>query len=275
MAKSPLKIWLGAKLKHIRHTLSANNNPFFIGYYTYAYRPEPGSISDFFDAYSKSIPGGLQVVQIGANDGITHDPIHKFIKRDKWKGVLLEPQPFVHNTYLKPIYAKNPGIHTLCAAVGDTDTTQTLYKIGFSTMRWATGLASFDLDNVQKAFENGLVDTQCENYGIKIPETQEERIKSEEVEVIRPETLLNKYSIDHIDLLQIDCEGYDFEVIKLFNIAKTKPRVIVFENSHIGDEGSNECDILLASNGYQFKNMGPNTLAMKEPLGAFAHWFKA
>lgn len=273
--KSPFKIWLGSRLKSFRHNLSASNNPLFIGYYKYIYRPEPGGISAFFDAYSKSIPGGLQVVQIGANDGITHDPIHKFIKRDKWKGVLLEPQPFVHDTYLRPIYARNTGIHTLCAAVGPADSSQKLYKIGFSTMRWATGLASFDEENVQKAFENGLVDQQCQKYGITIPEAMEERIQSEDVQVISPETLLKTYGIEQIDLLQIDCEGYDFEVIKLFNIDKTQPKVIVFENSHIGDEGNNECDVLLLSNGYRYKNMGPNTLAMKAPLGEFASWFEA
>jgi len=273
--KSPFKIWLTAKLKSVRHNLSASNNPLFISFYKYLYRPEPGSISAFFDAYSKSIPSGLQVVQIGANDGITHDPIHKFIKRDNWKGVLLEPQPFVHNTYRKPIYAKNPGIHTLCAAVGETDTSQKLYKIAFSTMRWATGLASFDEENVLKAFENGLVDSQCEKYGIQIPENQKDWIESEDVQVICPETLLKTYKIESVDLLQIDCEGYDFEVIKLFNIAKTQPKVIVFENSHIGNDGNSECDILLSSNGYQYKNMGPNTLAMKAPLGEFASWFNA
>lgn len=273
--KSLFKIWLAAKLKSFRHNLSASNNPLFIGYYKYAYRPENGSISAFFDAYSKSIPNGLQVVQIGANDGITHDPIHKFIKRDNWKGILLEPQPFVHDTYLKPIYAKNPGIHTLCAAVGEKDASQKLYKIGFSTMRWATGLASFDKENVLKAFENGLVHVQSEKYRIEIPKKEEDWIESEDVQVISPETLLKTYQIDSIDLLQIDCEGYDFEVIKLFNIAKTQPKVIVFENSHIGKEGSTECDVLLATNGYRYKNMGPNTLAMKEPLGDFAHWFDA
>ena len=70
----------------IRFNMSASNNPLFIGFYRNFYNPKKGSLSDFLSQYSKSKPGNFTVVQIGANDGITHDPIHKFIKRDDWKG---------------------------------------------------------------------------------------------------------------------------------------------------------------------------------------------
>ena len=83
----------------IRFKLSSENNPLFIGYYKYLYRPKKGSLEEFLNEYSKSKIDGLTVIQIGANDGITHDPIHKFIKRDKWNGVLLEPQPYVYEHY--------------------------------------------------------------------------------------------------------------------------------------------------------------------------------
>lgn len=34
-------------------------------------------------------------IQIGANDGISNDPLHKFITQFCWKGILLEPLPEV------------------------------------------------------------------------------------------------------------------------------------------------------------------------------------
>jgi hypothetical protein len=66
--------------------------------------------------------------------------------------VLSEPQPYVYEYYLKKIYQKNKGIQTLCTAIDEKDGKHPLYKIGFSDMRWATDLASFRKENVEKAF---------------------------------------------------------------------------------------------------------------------------
>ena len=90
----------------LRFRLSTNNSPLFIGFYKYFYRPSKGSLNDFLNQYSLSKQDSFTVIQAGANDGITHDPIHKFIKRDHWKGVLLEPQAYVFNKSLTKIYKK-------------------------------------------------------------------------------------------------------------------------------------------------------------------------
>jgi len=114
---------------------------------------------------------------------------------------------------------------------------------------------------------------ECEKYGIDIPEKWDERILSVLVRVISAETLIRNYAVTRIDLLQIDCEGYDYEVIKLFNIEINKPRVIIYENSHICNEDQIACESLLKKNGYAVKIMGPNTLAMQNPDAIFNSWF--
>ncbi|MCR9152751.1 MAG: FkbM family methyltransferase [Croceimicrobium sp.] len=258
----------------LRFQLSASNNPLFIGFYKYFYKPKEGSLSAFLDAYSKSKVNELTVIQVGANDGITHDPIHKFIKRDKWKGVLLEPQSHVFENYLKKIYQKNKGLHTLCAALGSSDGKETLYKVGFSNMRWATGLASFQRDVLEKAFTTGMVQSQCEKYNIQIPEASKQ-IVSEEVMIISPETLLEKYQINNIDLLQIDTEGFDFEIIRIFQIDKFRPRAIIYENTHLSQSDKQLCLEHLAKHNYKVKNFGANTLALLEPVGDFKRFFEA
>ncbi|WP_332912088.1 FkbM family methyltransferase [Algoriphagus boritolerans] len=106
---------------------------FFLGFYRYLYSPKKGSLSEFLSTYSLSKKGDFTVIQIGANDGISNDPIHKFIKRDNWKGVLLEPQNFVFTEFTQKIYSKNTGITVLNAAIGPEDGTLPMYKIGFSS----------------------------------------------------------------------------------------------------------------------------------------------
>jgi FkbM family methyltransferase len=270
-----LKRNLQQRWKMIRFNLSASNNPLFIGFYRNFYKPKKGSLSDFLSQYSKSKPGNFTVVQIGANDGITHDPIHKFIKRDDWKGVLLEPQPDVFHEFLTKIYAKNKGIHPLCAAIGEKDGSQPIYKVGFSSMRWATGLASFSKEKIEQAFKDGIVASNCKRFGIEIPADQSQWISQEEVQVIAPATLIQTYGLDHIDLLQIDAEGYDLEVIRIFDIPKTRPQAIIFENVGLNAADYAACLQLLEEQNYQLKKFGPNTLALQKPQGEFASFFNA
>ncbi|NHE56972.1 FkbM family methyltransferase [Cyclobacterium plantarum] len=270
----PLKRKLQSQWKALRFQLSASNNPAFVGFYKYFYNPGKGSLSEFLSSYSLSKRSGFTVIQIGANDGITHDPIHKFIKRDRWKGVLLEPQPDVYHQFLKKIYAKNEGIKTVCAAIGEKDGTQPIFKIGFSNMRWATGLTSFSREKIEQAFEEGIVATNCEKFGIEIPEDKNKWISQEEVEVIAPDTLIQRYGLDHIDLLQIDAEGYDLEVIRIFDIPKSQPEAVVFENVGLKEADYAACLSLLQDNGYGTRKFGPNTLALKRSNPLFSQFFE-
>jgi len=257
-----LKNTFKAFYKKFRFNLSASNNLFFIGFYKYLYRPKPNSLSKLISDYSKQKAGNFTVIQIGANDGITNDPIHKFIKRDNWKGVLLEPQKDVFDTYLKKIYAKNKGIVCLNAALGETDSFNTLYKIGFSNARWATGLASFNKDVLIKAFTEGSVKINTDKEGISIPENEDERIVSEKVQMICFRTIIEKYNIQSVDLLQIDTEGFDFEVIKMFDFTRIRPKMIVFEETHIPPATLIKCYDFLHDRGYKTQKFDANVAAL-------------
>ncbi len=250
--------------KDFRISLSANENPFFMAYYRQWYKPQEGSLAEFLSVYSLSKKGDFTVIQIGANDGITNDPIHKFIKRDRWRGVLLEPQKAVFDQFLKKIYYKNTELHPICAAIGLEDGQQKLYKIGFSDMRWATGLASFSKEKVEELFENGVVEKNCRKFGIPIPSEPGKRISYEEVPVLSPKTLLKKYDIKTVDLLQIDAEGFDLEVIRIFDIPNTLPKAIIFENVNHSKEELEASYQLLNSTGYRLKEFGRDTLAVHQ-----------
>ena len=42
-------------------------------------------------------------VQIGAHDGIMHDPLHKFLSKNEWSGILVEPQKDAFSLLTRPI----------------------------------------------------------------------------------------------------------------------------------------------------------------------------
>ena len=64
-------------------------------------------------------------------------------------------------------------------------------------------------------------------------------------------TFVRDMAIDVIDLLVLDCEGYEFEILKSIDFSTIKPKVIRYEYKHIPN--NEECDRYLISNGYRIE----------------------
>jgi FkbM family methyltransferase len=252
--------------------MSASDCFLYRAYYSYFYKPRKDTVDEFTHLFSM-LNKGITVVQIGANDGIHNDPVHKFIKRDRWKGILLEPQRYVFERYLRPLYMKNKRIKVLNAALDVTDGKKPIYKVSVSNSRWATGLTSFNRSVLEEAVRSGYIDHQARKEGCTLPVSKDDYIIEEMVECINTDTLISRYGIENIDWLQIDTEGFDFEIIKMFNITVTRPSVIAYENLHFPESLKDECKDYLRMNGYSCRDFGPNTIAMLNPSGDLLRFF--
>lgn len=49
---------------------------------------------DILDAYA-NYKDDIKFVQIGSNSGMHDDPIYKYIRKNGWQGVLVEPVPYL------------------------------------------------------------------------------------------------------------------------------------------------------------------------------------
>jgi FkbM family methyltransferase len=259
--------------KNVRFSLASVNNPVLWSIYRNYFKPEQGSLSELLYEFSRAHTT-VNFIQVGANDGYFHDPLFKFIRMFKWKGVLLEPQPFVFENYLKRLHKNSPDVIPVNAALSFADGETDIYKIAFSNSRWATGLTSFNKHALESAVASGHVARMAKRYGEKIPATENEFITTVKIKTITPETLISTYRLKKIDWFQIDAEGFDFEIIKMMKIEKTQPQVIVYENSHLSEADQNSCIQLLLRNNYSVCNIQENTLAMKNPVGNFEKFFK-
>ena len=92
--------------------------------------------------------------------------------------------------------------------------------------------------------------------------------------MICPETLLKKFGISTIDLLQIDAEGNDYKVVKIFKIDQFKPRAIIFEHAHLSETDKTSCLNHLKSHNYGVVHFGPNTLATVNPPDHLKRFFQ-
>ncbi|MCB0650926.1 MAG: FkbM family methyltransferase [Saprospiraceae bacterium] len=244
----------------LRVKLLAANPAIVRWYYLKLWKPQPGSFVEFLDRFSRQNEG-IFFIQVGSNDGIQHDPLYKFIKRDRWKGIMMEPQK---TAFSKLSYAYPKGnVHLVNKAISDNNEPKKLYKIAFTDQRWASGISSFLRQHVEDRIADGHVDRQCKKYGIIPPENKEDYITYDEVECINFPTLLKEFAVKKVDLLHIDTEGFDYEVIKLFDFNLFKPRVVAFEHTHLSDADYRSCKQYLTELGYDLTFFDADTVAVQ------------
>jgi FkbM family methyltransferase len=174
-------------------------------------------------------------LQIGAYDGRTGDPIFLCARKYGWHGMLVEPQPRYFEA-LRTNYGPAPDLVFKNVAVSDRREQRLLYTIREDSNRqshWAPQMASFD-----KGYLLG--------QGF-----MEEDLAAVAVECVTVDDLLDELPSARLDLLQIDVEGYDFEVLRRFNFDRCKPSIVRFEHKHISRRDHDSSVRLLLRHGYQ------------------------
>ena len=258
--------------KEFRFWFAAGNKSLTAYYYKNLYRPRKRSLAAFIDCYGR-LKSNVTFLQVGANDGFFHDPLYKFIRRYGWKGVLLEPQQDVFIRYLQRLYKGVDGVTPVNAALDHADGYRPVYKIAFSNSRWATGLTTFSYDTIRAAIDSGHVERSARRHGESLPSDREAYVTEQQVKCISPETLIRTYRLKPLDWVQIDAEGYDFEIIKMLDVGQLSPEVIVFEHTHLPEKEYQECRKHLVQNGYSLSRISENTIALRTWNKAWAEYF--
>jgi FkbM family methyltransferase len=153
-------------------------------------------------------------VQIGANDGKSFDPIYHLVTRENVRGIALEPVPTIFNL-LKENYTAYPRVLPVNKAIHKSEREMVLYRVDPDNKLypdWTKGTSSFNKSH----HELGHI--------------SKSDIIEERVQCVSFEELLEDHKITHIDLLQIDTEGYDYDIIKMIDFNKIAPSIISFEH---------------------------------------------
>jgi FkbM family methyltransferase len=191
----------------------------------------------------------LFFVQIGANDGVIYDPINQFVNRHNWHGVMVEPVAHYFNQ-LKRNYASNPNLIFENVAISNNNEVRDFYRVREDLdflPEWCHGLGTFDLDVLL-------------THKWAIPNLQD-YVVTEQVTCITLAELLHKHAIQHIDLLLIDTEGFDYQILQQLDFAQTRPDILLYEHQYISKQEKIHCEQRLKQNGYQLSHHFGNTLA--------------
>lgn len=211
----------------------------------------------------------IKIIQVGANDGANNDPVHKYIVGYNWQGILLEPQKTVFENELTKTYSGHSNVHLENAAIAEQSGKIPFYSLSFTTARWATGLATFYRPSLESHIESGYVDRKAAKSGDVVPKNKSDYIKTEDVTIASFQELIDKYKFDTVDFLCVDTEGFDFEVLKLFNFEKYLPQVVLFESKNLSNDTFREAKQYLKKYGYRLFCQRGDTIGIQfqYPLG--------
>jgi FkbM family methyltransferase len=195
-------------------------------------------------------------VQIGANDGIRHDPLRELVLKYHLPGVLVEPLPDLF-TSLQANYAAEPQLRFENVAIAPTRGEMTLYRFHEDAPVHDDlhGVATADAQQIRQwARDNG----------------SEEHVVEVTVPCITLPQLLQKHHVQHITLLQVDTEGLDYAILQMAFKAKVFPEMINFEFLHLSPDDRLNARRLLIQHGYSLCDGYIDTFALRDDL----EWLK-
>lgn len=214
---------------------------------------------NFFETILEGLIAGrdmLNVVQVGANDGIHKDPIHAFLMahRQHTNALLIEPQPELI-PHLEASYAEHPGVTIYNGAIGAADEL-VLHRI--RPALWGEFRASYMHDAPAYRAPSGLTSADREHVLAAARKYLPGTIHAEEaVEALAvpcrtlPQLLVETGFPTPIHLLQVDAEGADDAVIRACDVPRLRPALINYESRHLPAARREALEVLLTGEGYR------------------------
>ena len=196
------------------------------------------------------------VLKIGANDGITNDPLATLLLADaRYRGLLVEPIP-MYAAMLRVNYGKCGRFVVEQAAVAASSGTANMYYVDESALKgigngnldWLRSIASLDRRHVIKHLSPEL----------------HSAVKEASVECLTVNTLLSRNNVQKVDLLHIDCEGFDYVILRQFDFNTLRPRIVLFEKKHLTTQDLQAAKITMELAGYKVDEMETDVFCLAE-----------
>lgn len=164
-------------------------------------------------------------VEFGAYDGTTHSNTMLLEERFGWTGLLVEPNPEMAAILQR---SRSAIVDPRCV--------------------WDVTGDEVELLLTEDAELSTVVDRATRDLHTYTRNATAVRTVS--VQTVRLDDLLNEYSAPAtIDFLSVDTEGTELRVLRAFDFARHRPRLVAVE--HNGRSDQRDLDALMVSNGYE------------------------
>lgn len=202
-------------------------------------------IFDYFIHHQNS----LCFIQIGGYDGLSFDHLFSYFKHIHPNGIILEPIPS-YFSQLKSNSSNYPDISLLNYAIHTSNDKMKMYKIKDEMTGkfpdWIKGCAGFSKSQLTR---HGVLEEQIET--LEVPCLSINSVFKQ---------LENGKSLDY---LQVDCEGYDGQIMLDLDLGIYKPKVIKFEHINLDYNELKDVRTKLRKHGYILMNEGTDTIGIR------------
>jgi FkbM family methyltransferase len=215
-------------------------------------------------------------VNVGANDGVMNDPIYPFIQKYGWRGIAVEPVPHVF-AQLSANYRDLSQVILEQVAVAETPRPFWFVKPGSGSEEYAVQqVGSLREEYVYEALRemrkvpnagpayagvSPAVAHDADTSGPIISDGVERFVERLDVECITFNDLMERHGVDHIDFLNIDAEGCDFEIFRSIDFERFRPEVLCIEVAALSETETADLNALLDAQDYIYL----------QHLGVFSH----
>lgn len=187
-------------------------------------------------------------VNIGANDGVSNDPIYPFLREYGWRGIAVEPLEPVFEA-LRQNYAGFPGVVLERAAIAPEPRPFYYIPAGAGYERtWTTQVGTLDPGFLEKTIH--LMRTF--EFEGPVPAGLEQSVVRVDVPCLTFDALMAKHRADHVDFINLDAEGCDYEIACTIDLARWRPGVLCIETADMRPEQRADFERRVAAQGYIF-----------------------
>jgi FkbM family methyltransferase len=193
--------------------------------------------------------------EIGANDGRQHDHLQPYLFEGRWRGVMVEPVPYVFER-LQRNYAGVEGVALENAAITDHDGEVPFFHLVDATDAeraqlpdWYDGIGSLDKGFLLK-------------HAKHMPDIAD-RIVERTVPALTFESLIVKHELFELDLLVVDVEGADWHVLRGIDLDAWQPVLVIYEHFHLTPADREAARAHLDSAGYATREEGFDTVGLR------------
>ena len=193
----------------------------------------------------------LLFLQVGANDGVKFDGLYSFVRANNCSGVVVEPIRYYFEKLVEN-YSFTKDVKPVNFAICPDAELVDIYYVDPSKLdcleEWSAGIGSLDPNHHKKSG------------------TSSEYMISDKVPCVHLMHLIEKESLTDLDLLQIDVEGFDYEVLKMLDFNSCKPKIVKFEHNNLKKSVRKKAYKLLKDNGYQLHREKGDSIAILNAL---------
>jgi FkbM family methyltransferase len=212
------------------------------------------------------------VIQIGAYVGNTpNDPLYEFLHATlpgypARIAILVEPVA-EYFAALRNAYRDLPTVRLEHVAIADEEGDRDFYRLApgvdptdYGRGEWLTQLGSLLPDRMTDLWDRSeFWENNERNQAEK--EFWHQHSAVEKVHCWTFDQLVKRHQLEHVDLLQIDAEGYDYKILRTIDFSRLRPRFINYERELLL-ENEPACRAMLADAGYVLFDWGLDTLAV-------------